>query len=115
MKNTRTDKIKVARPGRGVVRLTIAIPKPIAGRGEMSMASLNLYGEKLLRFLRVAEDLQVAERLGVSKMDGARILLQISQDESILKSESTKAPSELRERRSSAAPPEDCRQLSLIL
>ena len=79
------------------------------------MASLNLYGEKLLRVLRVADDVQIAERCGVSKPDGVRILLQILQDDSILKSESTKAPSEPSDRSISAAPPEDCRQLSLTL
>jgi hypothetical protein len=115
MKQRTPLKIKVARSGRGVVSLTISIPEPIEERGERSMASLDLYGEKLLRFLRVAEDVRVAERLGVSKMDGARILLQIMQDDSILKSESTKAPSEPSDRSISAAPPEDCRQLSLTL
>ncbi len=79
------------------------------------MASLNLYGEKLLRVLRVADDVQIAERCGVSKPDGVRILLQILQDDSILKNESTKAGSEPSARRIFSEPEEDCRQRCLTL
>ena len=49
------------------------------------MACPNICGESLLRVMRVADDIKISERLGVSEMEGAGVLIRILQNDELLK------------------------------
>jgi hypothetical protein len=113
MKNTRTDKKKYsqARPGSG--KLTVKQNIATVRQGENTMACPNICGESLLRVMRVADDIKISERLGVSEMEGAGVLIRILENDSLLKRE--KDTGRQNAAHSTIGPAADSRQMLLTI
>ena len=115
MKNTRTDKIKYSQvlDGSGTLIIKQNIATVIVRAGEGTMACPNICGESLLRVMRVSEDLKISERLGVSEMEGAGVLIRILENDSLLKRE--KEIGRQNAAHSTIGPAADSRQKYLII